>query len=83
MARKLSAPVSRVERPAPTTNMLPQKPPKEALTPLGQKRRQPIVMTHRLSQLGLVVGDERVVVVLPSHECHAETESAENPPRDC
>ena len=33
--------VSRVERPEPTTNIAPQKPPKDRLTPLGQKRRAP------------------------------------------
>lgn len=43
MDKKLSAPVSRVDRPAPTTNIEPQKPPNEALSPDGQKRRHPTV----------------------------------------
>jgi len=57
-----SAAVSRVERPAPTTcwsamdtlsiqgkhtNMLPQNPPKDFFTPLGQKRRHPTARVAR------------------------------------
>lgn len=47
IARKGSAAVSRVESPEPTTNMLPQKPPNEALTPLGHIRRHPTARTAR------------------------------------
>jgi hypothetical protein len=36
-----SAAVSNVLNPAPTTNMLPQKPPKLCFTPLGQNNRHP------------------------------------------
>jgi hypothetical protein len=46
-----SAAVSRVLRPAPTTNMLPQKPPKDLLTPLGQKSRHPTARTARPDQI--------------------------------
>ncbi len=35
------------KRPAPTTNMLPQKPPKDCLRPEGQKSRQPTARTAR------------------------------------
>jgi hypothetical protein len=47
MDRNGSAAVSRVLNPAPTTNMEPQNPPKDFLTPLGQKRRQPTARTER------------------------------------
>lgn len=45
-----SAAVSRVERPAPTTNMLPQNPPNDLFRPLGQKRRHPTASTARPDQ---------------------------------
>lgn len=47
MARNGSAAVSRVAKPAPTTNMLPQKPPNERPSTEGQKRRQPTASTAR------------------------------------
>ena len=47
MERKGSAAVSRVERPAPTTNMLPENPPKDFFRPEGQKSRHPIAKTAR------------------------------------
>jgi hypothetical protein len=45
--RKGSVAVSSVESPAPTTNMLPQKPPKECFTPEGYIRRHPVARTQR------------------------------------
>jgi hypothetical protein len=42
-----SAAVSRVDSPIPTTNMLPQNPPKDFFTPEGQNRRHPTARTDR------------------------------------
>lgn len=47
MARKGSAAVSSVLRPAPTTNMLPHNPPKDRLTPESQRSRLPIARIAR------------------------------------
>jgi hypothetical protein len=55
-----SAAVSSVDKPAPTTNMLPQKPPKDRLTPDGQKRRHPTVRTERPTQLALEIHSSRL-----------------------
>jgi hypothetical protein len=42
-----SAAVSNVLNPAPTTNILPQNPPKLCFTPLGQNSKHPTHNTHR------------------------------------
>jgi hypothetical protein len=47
MARNGSAAVSRVDSPAPTMNIEPQKPPKDFLIPEGQNIRQPTANTAR------------------------------------
>lgn len=44
-----SAAVSKVDRPIPTTNIEPQKPPKLSLMADGQKSRQPTARTARPS----------------------------------
>lgn len=47
MERKASVAVSRVARPAPTTNWVPQKPPSECLTALRHMRSYPTARTQR------------------------------------
>lgn len=42
-----SAAISNVLNPAPTTNILPQKPPKLCFTPLGQNSKHPTHKTHK------------------------------------
>jgi hypothetical protein len=44
--RNGSAAVSRVDNPAPTTNIDPQKPPKDFFKPDGQNKRQPTTRTE-------------------------------------
>jgi len=82
MERKLSAPVSSVDRLAPTTNMLPQKPPKGAFTPLDQKRRQPTVSTARPRHFSQHENLQRGDEILTGHEGNSEAIASQNPSRD-
>ena len=78
MKRKLSVPVSSVYRPAPMTNMLPQKPPKDAFTLLSQKRRRPTVSTARPRRFSRHENLQRGDEILTDHEGNSEAIASQN-----
>ena len=81
--RKGSAAVSKVERPAPTTNMLPQNPPNDRFSPLGQKRRLPTASTASpvLQHERELPGSGRRSL-RTGHESGTETPFAKDPSRN-